>query len=272
MSSLKYVYGPVPSRRLGRSLGISPLPKKTCNYACTYCQLGRTQPLTVKRKDFYPVSEILKELQNVLEHSEAPFDVITIVGEGEPTLYESLEVLIDGIKGLTDKPIAVITNGALLSDTKVVAALLKADFVLPSLDAVSTAQFKRINRPHGSIKYSEVLDSLVAFSKIYTGQLWLEIMFVKGINDDHQTLEASACLGGTAIDCLLSTGFYSEIADDYEALLSIIQRHPMNQFEMIEFLESRNSKSIEALLARLNGDSKVSCIYYKGYNTYRIKV
>ncbi len=307
---MNFVYGPVPSRRLGLSLGISPLPRKTCNYACIYCQLGRTNPLTIMRGQFYLVEAILAELKQVLSHAELSYDIITIVGEGEPTLFADLELLIDGIKALTSKPIAVITNGALLSDEQVVQALLKADFVLPSLDAVNEKQFKQINRPHGSISYQEVLQGLIDFSKRYPGQLWLEIMFVKGFNDDAATLQkmaellkmirydrlflntpvrppaepeaeaatpefmekASILLGGIAIDLLSSAGFYSEATDDFEAVISTIQRHPMNQFEILDFLKSRKCSKPEVLLAKLNADPAVECIYYKGYNTYRLKV
>ena len=113
----RYIYGPVPSRRLGLSLGVSPIPKKTCNYSCIYCQLGRTDRMTNTRKMFYPVQAILDELDEVIKRN-IPFDVVTIVGEGEPTLYLGLGDLLEGIHERTDKPLAVITNGALLYDSQ----------------------------------------------------------------------------------------------------------------------------------------------------------
>ncbi|MZQ99156.1 MAG: radical SAM protein, partial [Acidaminobacter sp.] len=134
MKTPEYVYGPVPSRRLGLSLGVSPIPKKTCNYSCVYCQLGRTDHMTNARQNFFPVEVMLDEAKAVIE-SGTVFDVITIVGEGEPTLYSDLDNLIRGLKQMSDKPVAVITNGALLYDEVVQEALMTADLVLPTLDA-----------------------------------------------------------------------------------------------------------------------------------------
>jgi len=146
MNNMKYVYGPVPSRRLGISLGISPIPKKTCNYSCIYCQLGRTDIMTNTRKMFFPVQKIMSEFNEVLK-KRIFFDVITIVGEGEPTLYLGLGELISEIKGKTDKPVALITNGALLYDRDLRREAAKADIVLPTLDAYDEASFRKINRP-----------------------------------------------------------------------------------------------------------------------------
>lgn len=111
MSGYKYLFGPVPSRRLGASLGVSPIPERTCNYSCVYCQLGRTLRMTNTRQEFFPLEEILAEFREYLQGS-IPFDVVTVVGEGEPTLYSRLGELIAGLKKETDKPVAVITNGA----------------------------------------------------------------------------------------------------------------------------------------------------------------
>lgn len=305
---MKYVYGPVPSRRLGLSLGVSPIPNKTCNYSCVYCQLGRTSKMLSARSLFYPVEEILAEIKTILE-TPTEFDVITIVGEGEPTLYLGLGKLIDELKILTSKPIAVITNGALLADDQVKSELMQADIVLPSLDATDEIQFKRINRPHKQIDYSRVLQGLIDFSMVYGGELWLEIMLIKGMNDDEASMErfseilkrihykklyinspirppaeenvyeadekqlerAVALLNGISIDRLSSIGFHSEIEDDFEALLSIIQRHPMNQFEILDFLKSRSCIKPDEVIGRLNASERVEYVYYKGYNTYRIR-
>ena len=111
--NFRYIFGPVPSRRLGRSLGVSPIPPKTCNFTCIYCQLGRTTNFSNKREEFYPLREIVDELKDALKQ-KMEFDYITIVGDGEPTLYSRLGELISSIKKLTSKPVAVITNGALL--------------------------------------------------------------------------------------------------------------------------------------------------------------
>ena len=187
MNNMKYVYGPVPSRRLGISLGISPIPKKTCNYSCIYCQLGRTDIMTNTRKMFFPVQKIMSEFNKEIKKSIF-FDVVTIVGEGEPTLYLGLGELIDAIKQRTDKPVALITNGALLYDSDLRQEAAKADIVLPTLDAYDEASFRKINRPFGQISFERVNAGLIAFSEEYEGQLWLEIMLMAGINDDEESL------------------------------------------------------------------------------------
>jgi len=308
MNAMKYIYGPVPSRRLGISLGISPIPKKTCNYSCIYCQLGRTDKMTNTRKMFFPVDEILSEFDAVVTQKIA-FDVITIVGEGEPTLYLGLGKLIEQLQQRCDKPIAVITNGALLYDKQVREDLQKADIVLPTLDACSPDLFRRINRPHKALSFDNVLWGLQEFSKTFKGQLWIEIMLVEGYNDDKKSLHdysevlstlhydklyvntpvrppAESCakavdhekmafaaqyLKGISIDLLVSQGFHSEIKDDYSAVLSIIKRHPMNQFEIEGFLSSRTCNHIEQTLIDLAKDPRTQSINYKGFVTYRLK-
>ena len=127
---MKYVYGPVPSRRLGRSLGIDPIPSKTCNYQCIYCQLGKTTNLTNERKEFYPKEEIYKEIEESIKKNKGKFDYITFVGSGEPTLCKSLGKLILKAKEYSTKPICVITNGALLYSQEVRKELMSADVVL----------------------------------------------------------------------------------------------------------------------------------------------
>lgn len=139
---MKYVYGPVPSRRLGISLGISPIPKKTCNYSCIYCQLGRTNPLINERTMFFPIDDIIFEFEQI-QKSNIKYDVITIVGEGEPTLYLGLGGLISAIKQRTEIPVAVITNGALFYDSEVRKELYSADIVLPTFDAYNQKNVKR---------------------------------------------------------------------------------------------------------------------------------
>ena len=183
---MKYVYGPVPSRRLGRSLGIDPIPSKTCNYQCIYCQLGRTTNFTNNRKDFYPKDEIIAEMEQAIRINEENIDYITFVGSGEPTLYKSLEDLILRAKEFSKKPICVITNGALLYNMDVRNALLHADVVLPSLDAADEKSFIKINRPHPSIKFDMVIQGFIEFRRIFTGRFWIEIMIMKGINDSKE--------------------------------------------------------------------------------------
>jgi wyosine [tRNA(Phe)-imidazoG37] synthetase (radical SAM superfamily) len=179
---LKHVFGPVPSRRLGFSLGVDPVVPKTCTLDCVYCELGPTAEKSVERKCYVPLDGILEELSERL--ADAPdVDFITVSGSGEPTLSSDLGALIDGIKAITDIPVAVLTNGTLLSDPEVRAALSKADVVAPSLDAVSEDVFSLVNRPHESLSAAAIVDGLVAFAREYKGRIWLEVVFVEGIND-----------------------------------------------------------------------------------------
>jgi len=306
LSDYRYLYGPVPSRRMGISLGISPIPQGTCNHACIYCQLGRTSHMTNTPEMFFEVEAILGEFISWQKTGKA-VDVITIVGEGEPTLYKGLGDLLRGLKALTQIPVAVITNGALLYDPAVCEGLLAADIVLPSVDAADEATYKRINRPHGNLNFHQVVGGLKSFAGNYKGQLWIETMLVKGVNDDDEALwglkklmdeiqhdrvyintpvrppaeseveepskdrveRAIEILGGIAIDHLVSEGFSSDIEDDFQAVLSIIKRHPMNQFEVKSFLTLRGNPDPEALLERLAASEAVKVVAYKGYHTYR---
>ena len=189
---MKIVYGPVPSRRLGRSLGVGPIPFKTCDYSCVYCQLGRTTHMTNQRKDFFPPEELLNEIRRVIEveSSHREIDFVTFVGEGEPTLCKSLGWLIRKTKEIADIPIAVDTNGSLLYREDVRDDLSQADVVMPSLDAGTAETFRRINRPHRGIVFEAVVEGMEKFRQEYDGEMWVEVMLVKGLNDSEEELEA----------------------------------------------------------------------------------
>ncbi|MEJ2751757.1 MAG: radical SAM protein [Candidatus Promineifilaceae bacterium] len=192
---MKYVFGPVPSRRLGQSLGIDTIPLKTCNWNCVYCQLGRTRPLTNERREYIPSDAILRQLEEALSRHEAgEIDWLTFVGSGEPTLHRGLGKLIAAVKDLSDLPVAVITNGSLLYLPQVRAALKKADAVLPSLDAGSAQLYRRINRPHPETMFERLVNGLIAFRREYTGKLWIEVMLVQGLNDSDEALDEIAAL------------------------------------------------------------------------------
>jgi wyosine [tRNA(Phe)-imidazoG37] synthetase (radical SAM superfamily) len=178
----KYVYGPVPSRRLGRSLGIDLVPFKTCTCDCIYCQLGRTSHKTMNRLAYLPVNKILAELEQVLNSGETP-DYIGIAGSGEPTLHSEIGVLIKEIKRCTATPVVVLTNGSLLWMPAVRADLMSADLVLPSLDAGDPRLFKRINRPCSGITYERMVSGLIQFVHQFPGQVWLEIMLLGKLTD-----------------------------------------------------------------------------------------
>ncbi len=183
----KFVFGPVLSRRLGRSLGIDPVPLKTCTYDCVYCQLGRTPGKTADIKKYSSTDEITSELREILKETGA--DYITISGSGEPTLNSETGKLISGIKKITDIPVCVITNGSLLADEQVREKLLRADLVVPSLDAADEETFRRINRPHDSIGFKEMAEGIVKFSEEFRGKIWLEVMLVRGANDSEEDLK-----------------------------------------------------------------------------------
>jgi len=190
---MKYVFGPVPSRRLGQSLGIDTIPLKTCNWNCVYCQLGRTHPVTNQRKDYYRPGDIVAEVRQALAaHQPDAIDWVTFVGSGEPTLHASIGGLIRQVKTLTDLPVAVITNGSLLYLPEVRAALRAADAVMPTLDAGTQRLYRQINRPHPEVTFKRLLNGLIDFRREYTGQLWLEIMLVKGLNDTQEALQGIA--------------------------------------------------------------------------------
>jgi len=182
-----FAYGPVPSRRLGRSIGVSPIPPKTCSYSCVYCQLGRTNHLQLERESFYPKEEILDDIRKVIEKS--PADYITFVGDGEPTLCKDLGWLIHESKKEFSLPIAVITNGSLLYREDVRNDLKESDVVLPTLDAGTHEVFKKINRPHKNITFEKMLHGLIDFRKEYSGKIWLEVMLVKDLNDTKEALK-----------------------------------------------------------------------------------
>ena len=188
MKAYRYLYGPVPSRRLGRSLGIDLVPHKICTYDCIYCQIGNTTEITPVRKEYAPVKEILEEVSSFLKEETSSVDYLSLSGSGEPTLHSQIRSVIEGIKAITSIPIAIITNGSLLYDKQVRKDLLRADIVLPSLDAVSAEVFMKINRPHSGISVEKVVEGLVEFRRVFKGQIWLEILFCKGVNDSKEEL------------------------------------------------------------------------------------
>ena len=186
---MKYVFGPVPSRRLGKSLGIDPIPLKTCNWNCVYCQLGRTRPVVNIRKEYVPTDDLLAEVREALAtHPAGSIDWVTFVGSGEPTLHLHLGRMIREVKAMTDHPVAVITNGALLYRPEVRQELSAADAVLPTLVAGSPLLYRTINRPHPEITFEKLLDGLITFRQDYQGKLWVEVMIVGGLNDTEEAL------------------------------------------------------------------------------------
>jgi len=178
----EHAFGPVPSRRLGRSLGVDLVPRKVCTLDCVYCQVGLTTRKTTDRNAFVPVDTIVQEVREKLKHVPRP-DYITLAGSGEPTLHAGLGAIIEGIKAVTCVPVAVLTNGTLLYDANVRAACRSADLVLPSLDAGDEDTFRKINRPAPALTLELVVSGMETFRREYDGLIWLEIFLIKGIND-----------------------------------------------------------------------------------------
>lgn len=185
----KHLFGPVPSRRLGLSLGIDPIPYKTCSFDCVYCECGATTTLTDVRKEYISVAEIISELDSFLS-TKPTLDYITFSGSGEPTLNIGIGKIISFLKQKYPQyKIAVLTNSSLFSDTEVRKELLLADVIMPSLDAVSEDIFKKINRPAPRINIKDILRGLIDFRKEYSGKIWLEIFIIPGINDTDDEMK-----------------------------------------------------------------------------------
>ena len=188
------IFGPVPSRRLGQSLGINNVKAKTCSYSCVYCQLGRTKQLQLKREVFYDLDQLLKELADYLENlkqKKEKLDYITFVADGEPTLDLNLGQALAGMKKFGIKT-AVISNASLITEADVRKELKLADWVSLKVDAVSEKIWRKIDRPHGSLDLEKIKEGIQIFSREYKGELATETMLVKGINDQREELEKIA--------------------------------------------------------------------------------
>lgn len=184
----KYWYGPIHSRRLGRSLGVDVMPLKTCSLDCVYCECGKTNALTLERKEYFPTEEIIQSLDQALREKK-DLDYITFAGSGEPTLHIGLGRIINFIKdNYSQFKVAVLTNGTLLNDPAVIKDLSSADLVVPSLDAVSNDAFQKINRPEQSLTAESIIAGIENFKENFNGEIWLEIFIIPGINDDEQEL------------------------------------------------------------------------------------
>jgi len=302
---MKFVYGPVPSRRLGQSLGVDPIPLKTCNWNCVYCQLGRTMPLTNERQEYIPKEEILSQVKESLAaHNKGEIDWITFVGSGEPTLHSGIGWLIREVKTISEIPIAVITNGALLYLSDVRQELLDADAVLPSLDAGEQSLYRKINRPYGKITFERHLNGLIAFREEYQGSLWVEAMLVRGLNDTEAALrDLAAALdaiqpdevhinlptrppveswvqppdkGALSLACEILgkiahivrpiSGTFDLSGDRtlIDALIGIITRHPMREDQIIKSLESWMPDEIRETLIELSDSGQVKVVQRYG--------
>ncbi len=191
----RFTYGPVPSRRLGRSLGIDIVAAKSCSANCVYCQIGSCEPLPPVRRSFFAPEEIEADIRSAVESANA-IDWLTFSGSGEPTLSSDLGRLIRYVKSFERAPVCVLTNGTLLWMPDVREELMSADLVVPNLDAATPELFEKVVRPHSSIAFEDYLDGLKAFAKKFDGDLHLEIVLLRGINDSEEHLRQLAGLVG----------------------------------------------------------------------------
>jgi len=200
---MNHIFGPVNSRRLGRSLGVDLFQEKICNLNCIYCEVGATTRLTCERAEYVPTTEIIAEIDAYCSQPEhvAELDFVTVTASGEPTLHSGLGEILAHLKKVTAKPVAVLTNGTTLSDARVCEELSLADVVIPSLDSALAASFRKLDRPANCLDLDQVIEGLVTFSHQYPGKLWLEILFARGINDfDEDVLALRRVAGRMRVD------------------------------------------------------------------------
>ncbi|MBN2857865.1 MAG: radical SAM protein [Candidatus Delongbacteria bacterium] len=186
----KHIFGPVPSRRLGVSLGIDLVPHKVCSLNCIYCECGKTTDLTLERKEYVPFDEVIEELDRFMSENPKP-DYITFSGSGEPTLNSRIGDIVSYIKNeYPDISLALLTNGTLLSDPEVRKEIVECDLVLPSFDAATEKAFLKINRPSPDIELGQYLNGIIEFRKEFKGKIWLEVFILPGYNDSNEDLSA----------------------------------------------------------------------------------
>ncbi|MBZ0265147.1 radical SAM protein [bacterium] len=199
-----YTYGPIPSRRLGRSLGVSLIPPKTCSFDCVFCQLGKTTRMKTEKKSYYSKTTVLQEIERRMQSEEV--DTITFGGDGEPCLSSDLEWLIARCRHQFRKPVAVFTNGSFLSSKAELQALAKADIVISRLNSGNPQLFHQIHRPLRAISFDQRIENMIDFRWKYEGQFWLEVMILPGLNDtDKALMEIRKIMNSLAPDKLFIT-------------------------------------------------------------------
>jgi wyosine [tRNA(Phe)-imidazoG37] synthetase (radical SAM superfamily) len=302
---MRYVFGPVPSRRLGRSLGIDPVPMKTCNWNCVYCQLGGTRDPGASPESLPSVDDVVEEVRAALAAPGAgAIDWVTFAGSGEPTLHPELGRMIRGVKCLASVPVAVITNGALLYRPEVRAGLSESDAVLPTLDAGTDRLYRRINRPDSSLDFERYVAGLETFRREFGGQMWLEVMLIRGLNDgeevlrdlaavirrigpdqvninqptrppsepwveppDEEGLERAKRLLGDSARMVAPSGGAVELiggGDLAEAIEGLVSRHPIEEGELLQSLAGRSEEEIRRALADLEASGRARALERRG--------
>ncbi len=242
----KYLFGPVPSRRLGMSLGIDLVPHKVCTLDCVYCECGATTKLTVERKEYVLYKNIIKELTHYFKHNTEP-EYFTFSGSGEPTLNSRIGDIINFIKSNKPHiPIAVLTNGTLLNDKELRREICRADVILPSFDAAIPDDFNKINRPHQSLTAQKYLQGLIDLRKEFKGKIWLEILILPAYNDNEENLAAlkDAVLkikpDSVQLNTLDRPGVLPDLIPvEHDVLLKIKNKWNLNNVEIIAKVSDR---------------------------------
>lgn len=199
---MEFVFGPVPSRRLGNSLGINLVPHKICSFDCLYCEVGKTTELTLDRQSFFDPEQLIQSVHTAYADYKDMLSVVTLTGAGEPTLNMDLGDIIKQLKSFIQHPLAILTNSSLIDQPAVQNELLQLDIVVPSLDAVTPSLFESINKPHPAQNLDRLIDEFISFSNRFTGKLFPEVLILKGINDSPSEIEQIASV---LIQCRYNT-------------------------------------------------------------------
>lgn len=306
INTYTHLYGPVPSRRLGFSLGVDFIPFKTCSLDCIYCQLGHGPKTTISRQAFIPAKDVLAEIKKKIL-SGVRIDFITFSGSGEPTLNTEIGLLIRELKKITDIPVAVLTNSTLLRIDDVRQALMSSDLVVPSLDAVTQDVFEKTNRPHKSLKVKDIISGLKKFHREFKGKIWIEILLVKGINDSvshlkklkeiisnlkpdkvqlNTVVRPPAEISASALslnemeriraffgkNCEIIATFENSSVSQLqptqeEILIAMIRRRPMTLDDLSASL-GKSSSEVLKLIDLLQSEHKIKSVPHKGKNYY----
>jgi wyosine [tRNA(Phe)-imidazoG37] synthetase (radical SAM superfamily) len=242
----KYLFGPVPSRRLGISLGVDLVPKKVCSLDCVYCEVGKTSKHTTERKEYIPYDKVIAELEDYFRTNPDP-DFITFSGSGEPTLNSRIGDVIHFVKNRKPEiPVAVLTNGTMLYDKAVQEELMQADLLMPSLDASTRDVFERINRPAPELDFNRYIQGLIEFGVKFKGKIWLEVFILPGYNDNEQELKELKDIiekikpDSVQINTLDRPGVIDNIrAATHDELESVISNWGLNNVKIIAAAKQR---------------------------------
>lgn len=196
MKSYKYLFGPVPSRRFGRSLGVDLMPHKTCSLNCVFCEVGPTTCLTIERKEYVPIVEVERELKE-WRAGGGEAEIAAVTGSGEPTLHTGFGGILEFIKKEMKIRTVLLTNSTLMHRPEVRRAAAGADIVKATLSAWDEDSFRKIARPHPDLRFTSLSEGLRLFRQEYSGPIWLEVFIVPGINSDLEQVKAIAQLART---------------------------------------------------------------------------